>query len=61
MPTLTPAFTLTADDALAAAEIVRENEAGHHDTAEDLIIKADLGHLTDEQMRALCEVFGVEI
>lgn len=51
---------LTADDAFAAAEIVRESDAGHYGTAEDLIIAAGLGHLTDEQMRALCDLHGIE-
>jgi hypothetical protein len=52
---------LTVDDAIAAAEIIREADAGRYGAAEDLIIAAGLGALTDEQMRGLCDLHGVEI
>lgn len=52
---------LTEDDAVAAAEALREADAGHEAAAEALLLNADLGDLTDEQLRDLADLFGAEI
>lgn len=51
----------TEDDAVAAAEALREADAGHEAAAEALLLNADLGDLTDEQLRDLADLFGAEI
>lgn len=51
----------TEDDAIAAAEIIREADAGHEAAAEALLLNADLGDLTDDQLRDLADLFGAEI
>jgi len=53
--------TLTIDDAVAAAGIIREADAGHESAAEALAIAAGLGDLTDDQLRTLCDIFDIEI
>lgn len=51
----------TEDDAIAAAEALREADAGHEAAAEALLAASGLGHLSDDQLLALCDRFGAEI
>lgn len=50
----------TEDDAVAAAEALREIAAGHADAAEAVLSAAGLEGLDDAELEALCARFGVE-
>jgi hypothetical protein len=50
----------TFDDALAAAEALREISAGHEDTAQAVLNAAGLDGLDNADLESLCEQFGVE-
>ncbi len=50
----------TFDDALAAAEALREISAGHEDAAQAVLNAAGLDGLDNAELEALCEQFGVE-
>jgi hypothetical protein len=56
----TAARPLTFDDALTAAEAIREISAGHEDAAEAILGAARLGDLGTGPLEALCDRFGVE-
>lgn len=51
---------LTADDALAAAEALREISAGHEEGAAAVLAAARLDDLTNAELEALCARFGTE-
>jgi hypothetical protein len=51
---------MTFDDALAAAEALREISAGHEDAAAAILAAAWLGDLGTGPLEALCDRFGVE-
>jgi hypothetical protein len=46
------------DDALAAAEALREISAGHEDGAAAVLVFADLADLGNAELEALCARFG---
>ena len=48
------------DDALAAAEALREISAGHEEAAQAVLNAAGLDGLDNAELEALCEQFGVE-
>jgi hypothetical protein len=50
----------TLDDALAAAEALREISAGHEDAAQAVLNAAGLNGLDKADLEALCEQCGVE-
>jgi hypothetical protein len=50
----------TFDDALAAAEALREISAGHEEAAVAVLNAAGLDALSNAELEALCEQFGVE-
>jgi hypothetical protein len=50
----------TFDDALAAAEALREISAGHEDAAQAVLNAAGLDALSNAELETLCEQFGVE-
>ena len=50
----------TIDDALAAAAIVRELDAGHEEAAEALATSAGLNGLDAAGLETLAAAFGVE-
>ena len=50
----------TYDDALAAAEALRQISAGHEQAAQAVLDGAGLDALSNEQLEALCDQFGVE-
>ena len=52
---------LTTDDALTAAEALREASAGHGDAALVVLTAAGLDALSNAELEALCERFGVEV
>ena len=56
--TITPA--MVRPDAWTAAEILRETSAGHEDAAGALADASGLGHLSADQLEALCEAAGIE-
>ena len=51
----------TLEDAISAAAVLAEVQAGHEDGAQRLAIQSALDDLSVEEMEALCEAFGVEI
>jgi predicted DNA-binding protein len=51
----------TCDDAYAAAEVLREINAGHEAGASQAAADARLDELTTTQLENLCDIFGVEI
>jgi hypothetical protein len=50
----------TFDDAVAAAEALREISAAHGEDAEAILNGAGLDALSNEELEALCARFGVE-
>jgi len=50
----------TADDAVAAAQALREISAGHEDAATAILSAAGLDGLSNEQLELLCNRFGAE-
>jgi hypothetical protein len=50
----------TYDDALAAAEALRQISAGHEQAAQAVLDGAGLDGLSNEQLEGLCDQFGVE-
>lgn len=52
---------LTFDDALAAAEALREIGAGHEEAAVAILGAARLDGLRNEELEELCDRFGVEV
>jgi hypothetical protein len=50
----------TVDDAVVAAEALREISAGHGDVAAAIRDAAGLGALGSDELAELCEHFGVE-
>jgi len=51
----------TYDDALAAAEALREISAGHEDGGTAVLTAARLDPLSNADLEALCARFGVEV
>ena len=51
----------TFDDALAAAEALREISAGHEEAALAVLNAAGLDGLSNEELEELCDRFGVEV
>jgi hypothetical protein len=51
----------TFDDALAAAEALREISAGHEEAAAAVLNVAGLDGLSKEELDTLCDWFGVEV
>ena len=51
---------LTFDDALAAAEALREISAGHEEAAVAILCAADLDAFSNAGLEALCARFGTE-
>ncbi len=51
----------TFDDALAAAEALREISAGHEEAAQAVLSAARLDALSNAELEALCDRFGVEV
>jgi hypothetical protein len=51
----------TYDDALAAAGALREISAGHEEAAAAILSAAGLEWLSNHELEALCERFGVEV
>ena len=51
----------TFDDALAAAEALRQISAAHDQAALAVLNAAGLDGLSNEELEGLCEEFGVEI
>lgn len=52
---------LDGQDAARAAEVLREADAGHDGAATELSARYGLDDLTEQQMRTLCDLFGIEI
>jgi hypothetical protein len=52
---------LTIDDAVAAAQVLRELDAGHEDAAFATAVEYSLDGLDAEMLEHLCDTFGVEI
>ena len=50
----------TSDDAVAAAQALREISAGHEDAAVMILTAAGLDGLANDELEELCERFGVE-
>ena len=50
----------TFDDALAAAEALREISAGHEEAAAAVLNAAGLDVLSNAELEALCDRFGIE-
>jgi hypothetical protein len=48
------------DDAVAAAEALREISAGHEKAAVAILDAAGLGGLNNDELEDLCDRFGVE-
>lgn len=64
MPFITaPAATrrLTIDDAIAAAVVLRELDAGHEDAAYAVAATNGLDGMVAEMLEHLCTTFGVEV
>ncbi len=61
MTAITTARPLTYDDALAAAEALREISAGHEDAAAVVLAAARLDDLANAGLEALCRRFGAEV
>lgn len=59
----TPAETrqLTIDDAVAAAQVLRELDAGHEDAAFATAVEYGLDDLVAEVLEHLCDTFDIEI
>jgi hypothetical protein len=51
----------TFDDAVAAAEALREISAGHEEAAAAILCAAGLDGLSNQELEGLCERFGVEV
>jgi hypothetical protein len=51
----------TFDDAVAAAEAVREISAGHEEAAAAILCAARLEGLSNQELEGLCELFGMEV
>jgi hypothetical protein len=51
----------TFDDAVAAAEALREISAGHEEAAAAILCAAGLEGLSNQELEGLCELFGVEV
>jgi hypothetical protein len=51
----------TFDDALAAAEALREISAGHEEAAAAVLNAAGLDALTNAELETLCDKFGIEV
>jgi hypothetical protein len=51
----------TFDDALAAAEALREISAGREEAALAVLNAAGLDGLSNEELEELCDRFGVEV
>jgi hypothetical protein len=51
----------TFDDAVAAAEALREISAGHEEAAAAILRAAGLEALSNQELEGLCERFGVEV
>jgi hypothetical protein len=51
----------TLDDAMAAAEALREISAGHGEAAAAVLSAAGLDGLSTEELEALCAGFGLEM
>jgi len=51
---------LTADDAVCASAILAEVGAGREEAAARLAVQCRLDDLGNEEMEALCSLFGVE-
>ena len=50
----------TVDDAVAAAQALREISAGHEDAAAAIVSAAGLHGLSNQELEVLCDRFGVE-
>ena len=50
----------TFDDAVAAAQALREISAGHEEAAAAILSAAGLGVLSNDELEELCARFGVE-
>jgi hypothetical protein len=50
----------TSDDAIAAAEALREISAGHEEAAAAILGAAGLDRLSNQELEALCARFGLE-
>jgi len=51
----------TFDDALAAAEALREISAGHEEAAAAVLNAAGLDALSNAELETLCDKFGIEV
>ena len=51
----------TFDDALAAAEALREISAAHEEAAMAVLFAARLDGLSNDELEELCDRFGVEV
>ena len=51
----------TFDDALAAAEALREISAAHEEAAMAVLFAARLEGLSNDELEELCDRFGVEV
>lgn len=60
MTAITTARPFTYDDALAAAEALREISAGHEESAAAVLEAARLDHLSNVELEALADRFGTE-
>lgn len=59
--TLSMERLLTVDDAIVAAEVLRELDAGHEGSAFALAAMGHVDDLTTTELETLCAVFGVEV
>jgi hypothetical protein len=50
----------TSDDAVAAAEALREISAGHEQAAAAILDAAGLDGLSNDELEALCTRYGLE-
>jgi hypothetical protein len=51
----------TSNDALAAAEALRQEAKGHRETAEVIKAGAGLEDHTEQQLRGLCDLYLVDV
>jgi len=49
------------DDAVAAAEALREISSGHEEAAAAILRAAGPEGLSNQELEGLCELFGVEV
>ncbi len=57
---LTVTRILTADDAVCASAVLAEVSAGHEEAAARLAVQCRIDDLSNEELEALCRLFGVE-